>query len=213
MSTAGAFGAGGGGGGRVGCGAVLAFCDEASELKSRSIAVSSLPDGLAAAAAGLADDDIAAFAESVELAAVEAYTAGAPLLSKEVLPVGKLFLSHHQAHAAAFAKLGGSKATGKPNAKLVEALTPTLQGLKTSDDVLEFAFKLENQAASTYAYALTVLTTSAAYSGTATILPVETAHAAALGMALGKSMNEIFPTAFESTDISDGVDPAKYPLS
>src|SRR2546422_3122607 len=51
MSTAGALGAGGGGG-RVGCGAVLAFCDEASELKSRSMAVSSLPAGLAAAAAG-----------------------------------------------------------------------------------------------------------------------------------------------------------------
>jgi hypothetical protein len=100
----------------------------------------------------LTDVDIAVFAESVELAAVEAYKAAAGKLSKEVLPVGQMFLKHHQDHAAAFAALAADNATGQPNAKLVQALTPTLSGLKDQAGALEFAFVLENQAADTYAF-------------------------------------------------------------
>lgn len=162
----------------------------------------------------LTDVDIAVFAESVELAAVEAYKAGAPLLSKEVLPVAQLFLGHHQEHAGAFGALAGSKATGKPNAALIEALTPTLQGLKTQEDVLKFARSVEDQAVATYAFALTALTSADAATGTATILPVEAAHSVALGLALGESPADQFPTgAFETADIAKGIDPAKYPVA
>ena len=167
-----------------------------------------------ASAQELDDVTIAVFAESVELAAVEAYKAGAPLLSSGVRPVGELFAKHHMDHAAAFGGLAGDQATGKPNAALVKALTPTLQGLKTEKDVLEFAFAVENQAVATYAFALTALESPEAAAGTATILPVESAHAAALGMALGKAMKDIFPTgAFESSDIKNGIDPAKFPVA
>jgi hypothetical protein len=167
-----------------------------------------------ASAQGLTDVDIAVFAQSVELAAVEAYKAGAPLLSPEVLPVAQLFLGHHQEHAGAFGSLAGDKATGKPNAALVKALTPTLSGLKTQEDVLKFARSVEDQAAATYAFALTVLTTADAYKGTATILPIESAHSAALGLALGESPADQFPTgAFETADIAKGIDPAKYPVA
>lgn len=160
------------------------------------------------------DVDIAVFAESVELAAVEAYKAGAPLLSAEVLPVAELFLSHHQDHAGAFGALAGDAATGAPNAALLEALGPTIAGLKTQEDVLGFAQTVENQAVATYAFALTALTLEAAYQGTATILPVESAHAVALGLALGQAPGDQFPTgAFESADIANGINPADFPVS
>lgn len=166
----------------------------------------------------LTDVDIAVFAESVELAAVAAYTAAAGKLSKEVLPVGQMFLKHHQDHAAAFATLAGSGATGKPNAKLVEALTPTLNGLKDEAAALDFAFTLENQAADTYAFALTALTLEAAYKGTATILPIESAHAGVLGMALAKDLKAIFPTAFIPATVGagepgKGLDPGAFPVA
>lgn len=166
-----------------------------------------------AGAQELSDVDIAVFAESVELTAVAAYEAGAPLLSDEVLPLAQLFLSHHRDHAGAFGALAGDAATGEANAALVEALTPTLQGLQSQEDVLGFAQTVENQAVATYAFALTALSLEAAYRGTATILPVESAHAAALGLALGQSPADQFPSGpFESADIADGIDPAEFPV-
>lgn len=179
---------------------------------SALVPVQSLLPG--AGAQGLTDVDIAVFAESVELAAVAAYTAGAPLLSPEVLPVAELFLGHHQEHAAAFASLAGDAATGAPNAALVAALTPTIEGLSDEAGVLAFAKAVENQAVATYAFALTALTLPEAAAGTATILPVESAHAAALSLALGEGPDAWFPNgAFESADIADGIDPAAYPVA
>lgn len=169
-----------------------------------------LPRGLSrrAVAAGLDDQTIAGYAQSVELAAVAAYAAAAPLLSPDTLPVGKLFLSHHQQHADAFGAVAGDKAATGPNAKLVEALTPTLQGLKDEMSALEFAFVLEGQAAYTYAAALTLLQDPAYAAATATILPIEAQHQTVLGLALGKSVTDVFPTgAFESAALGDGTDP------
>ncbi len=168
----------------------------------------------AAAARQLDDTAIAVFAESVELAAVEAYKAGAPLLSAEVLPVAETFLGHHQEHAAAFASLAGDAATGAPNQALLDALAPTLGGLQSEADVLGFAKTVENQAVATYAFALTALTSPEAAAGTATILPVESAHAAALSFALGEGPDAWFAFgAFESASIADGIDPAAYPVA
>ncbi len=167
-----------------------------------------------AGAQELDDTTIAVFAESVELAAVEAYKAGAPLLSAEILPVAELFLSHHEEHAGAFAALAGDAATGEPNAALLEALMPTISGLSDEAGVLAFAKDVENQAAATYAFALTALQSVEAAQGTATILPVETAHAAALSLALGEGPDMWFPNgAFESADIAQGINPADFPVS
>jgi rubrerythrin len=163
-----------------------------------------------AAAQGLDDQTIAGYAQSVELAAVAAYTAAAAVLSAATLPVGKLFMSHHQQHADAFGKVAGDKAAAGPNKKLIEALTPTLQGIKDETGALEFAFILENQAAYTYAAALTLLQNPAYAAATATILPIEAQHAVVLGLALGKSVTDVFPTgAFESSALGDGTDPLK----
>lgn len=168
----------------------------------------------AAGAQGLDDTSIAVFAESVELAAVEAYKAGAPLLSAEILPVAETFLGHHQEHADAFGSLAGDAATGQPNQALLDALAPTIEGLQTEADVLGFAKAVENQAVATYAFALTALQSQAAASGTATILPVESAHATALSFALGEGPDAWFPFGgFESADIGNGIDPAQFPVA
>ncbi len=168
----------------------------------------------AAGAQELSDTDIAVFAESVELAAVAAYEAGAPLLSAEVLPVAQLFLQHHTEHAQAFAALAGDAATGQANQALIDALTPTIEGLSDEAGVLGFAKAVENQAVATYAFALTALQSPEAASGTATILPVESAHATALSVALGEGPEAWFPFgAFESADIAQGINPADFPVA
>lgn len=179
---------------------------------SALVPVSSLLPG--AGAQALDDVAIGTFAVSVELAAVEAYKAGAPLLSEATLPVAQMFLGHHQEHAGAFASIVGTtpEEVG-PNQALLAALKPTIDGLTDEAGVLAFAQAVENQAVATYAFALTALTLEAAYTGTATILPVESAHAATLAFARG-AIEELFPFgAFESSDISKGIDPSVYPVA
>lgn len=171
-----------------------------------------MPSGFLASAGaqGLDDQTIAGYAQSIELAAVAAYTAAAAALTPATLPVGQLFMSHHQQHADAFGKVAGPKAASGPNAKLVAAVTPALQAIKDEKGALEFAFVLENQAAYTYAAALTLLQDPAYAAATATILPIEAQHAVVLGLALGKPVADVFPTkAFESSSLGDGTDPLK----
>ena len=173
---------------------------------------------LPAAGQTLTDGDIAAFAESVELVAVEAYkaAAGSGKLQPAVKTVGEMFAGHHQAHAQAFAGASGGKATGKPNAKLladpgVGAALMTAIG-RGQTDILTFAMAVENMATATYMFALGALQSTAALQLTASILPVESQHATILGMALGKSGKDLFPTAAFETDAAK-IDPAKYPLA
>jgi hypothetical protein len=169
-----------------------------------------------ASAAGLTDTQIAGYAQSVELAAVAAYTAAAPALKGDVLTVAQLFASHHKDHADAFGKVAGKDARPTANPKLVAAVTPTLNtvtaGVKAGKDmttpVLEFAHTLENQAAYTYAAALTLLSSQAYAAATSTILPIEAQHATVLAVALGKGAADLFPTgAFESASLGDGKNP------
>lgn len=161
-------------------------------------------------AARLDDQSIAGYAQSVELAAVAAYSAAAPVLSAGTLPVAQLFMKHHQQHADAFGAVAGSKAVTAANKTLIAAVTPALQAIKDEMGALEFAFMLENQAAYTYAAALTLLQDAAYAAATATILPIEAQHAVVLGLALGKEVTAVFPTgAFESASLGDGTDPLK----
>ena len=93
-----------------------------------------------------------------------AYEAAAPKLSGDVLAVASLFAGHHQEHADAFGAVAGDDAQTEPNAKLVEAVTPTLEAVGAAEpseeltgQILAFAKGVENQAAYTYAFALTAL--------------------------------------------------------
>lgn len=169
-----------------------------------------------AAAQELTDTVIAGYAQSVELAAVAAYQAAAPKLSGDVLAVATLFASHHQDHADAFGAVAGDDARPEPNAKLVAAVTPTLEavaaavkaGTDVTTDVLKFALTVENQAAYTYAAALTLLQDPAYAAATSTILPIEAQHATVIALALGEGPDAWFPTgAFESAALGDGTDP------
>jgi rubrerythrin len=168
---------------------------------------------VAAQGGGLTDTVIAGYAQSVELAAVAAYTAAAPALPAEVRPVGELFASHHQEHADAFGAVAGDDARPEANPTLVAAVTPTLEAVAgggvSLEDILRFARTLENQAAYTYAFALTALQDPAYAAATSTILPVEAAHATVLSIAAGDvDFEALFPTgAFESAAVGDGTDP------
>jgi hypothetical protein len=176
--------------------------------------------GGVAGAQGLTDTVIAGYAQSVELAAVAAYTAAAPALKGDPLAVAQLFLSHHQQHADAFGSVAKGDARPAANPKVVAAVTPTLDQVAAAvkdgkagtealtGQVLEFARVLENQAAYTYAAALTALTDPAYAAATSTILPIEAQHATVLAIALGKGTDVMFPTgAFESATFGDGTDP------
>lgn len=158
----------------------------------------------------LDDQSIAGYAQSIELAAVAAYTAAAPLLTAATLPVAELFMSHHQQHADAFGAVAGTYAVTEPNAALIAAVSPTLAALTDEMGALEFAFGLEGQAAYTYAAALTLLQDPAYAAATSTILPIEAQHQVVLGLALGKDVTDVFPTgAFEAAALGDGSDPLK----
>jgi hypothetical protein len=168
-----------------------------------------------ASAQELTDSAIAGYAQGIELAAVAAYEAAAPKLSGDPLAVASLFARHHQEHADAFGAVAGSDAQTEPNAKLVADVTPTLEAVaaaEPSDDltaqILGFAKGVENQAAYTYAFALTALQDPAYAAATSTILPIEAQHAVVLSLALGEGPDMWFPTdAFESTAVGDGTDP------
>ena len=167
---------------------------------------------LPAGAEELTDVDIAAFAESVELATVEAYkaAAGSGKLQPAMIKVGTTFAGHHAEHAQAFAGASGGKATGKPNPKLLEAVGGQLQGAADQAAILAIAYDLENAAAATYLFALGALKSEAALALTASILPVESQHAAVLGSALGKPATEFVPS-FGTQDRA--VDPAEFPAA
>ncbi len=159
------------------------------------------------------DAGLAAFAESVELAAVEAYKAAAAsgkVTTPAVLEAATTFAGHHTEHAAAFGAAAGSSATNKPNAKLLEAVGTQLGAAADEAALLEIAYGLENAAAATYLFALGALTSKEALQLTASILPVESQHAVVLGSVLGKPATDFIP-GFETVDLA--VDPAKYPIS
>lgn len=168
---------------------------------------------LPVAAQELTDTVIAGYAQSVELAAVAAYTAAAGALPAELAAVGGIFAQHHQDHADAFGSVAGDDARPEANAALVAAVTPTLEAVGAGgvpvEDILRFARTLENQAAYTYAFALTALQDPAYAAATSTILPVETAHATVLSIAAGDTdFGALFPTgAFEVAVVGDGTDP------
>lgn len=167
----------------------------------------------AAGAQGAGDAALAAFAESVELVAVQAYDAGIPFLSEDLTPILQTFSAHHAEHAEAYADLAGDLATGRPNPVLLEALTPTIEGFASQNEVLRFARDLENQLSVTCGHLLTVLQDGDAAAVAATILPVESSHATALSYELQDGLQASFPFgAVETADLLFGLDPVLFPV-
>lgn len=167
----------------------------------------------------LDDDAIAAFAASVEYAAVAAYTAaaGTGKVTGPVLDTAKVFLSHHQQHGDAFAGASNGKATKNPNKTLVDMLGPQITAAPDQNAILTIAFAVENAAAATYLYSLQHVKSDAAMKLSASILPIEAGHAVVLGTVLGykaaddtnKSKELRYLPPFQTLD--GALDPTKYP--
>lgn len=147
--------------------------------------------GLVSAASAQTLDDvaIAKFAESVELAAVAAYTAAAQsgkVHTPAVLVAATTFASHHADHAKAFGAFAGDALSAVPNPGILQAVGDQIRSAADEAAILEVAFATENAAAATYLFAIGALTSATALAATASIMPVEAQHAAVLGYVLGK---------------------------
>lgn len=159
------------------------------------------------------DAALAAFAESVELVAVAAYEAGVELLSESLAPVLQTFAGHHEEHAEAWAAAAGDAATRRPNPALLAALTPAIDAFGSQNEVLTFARDLENQLSVTFGHLVTVVEDPDVVAAAATILPVESSHAAALSYELDEGIEAWFPFGpLESTDLAIGLDPDVFPV-
>lgn len=160
----------------------------------------------------LSDVDLAAFAESVELAAVAAYGAAIDtgLLDSAVVDVAELFAEHHEEHAAAFAGVAGDAGTGEANQAVIDVFSPLIGEATDQAALLQIAQDLENGAAATYFFSLGVLQDLEAAAAVATILPIESQHAVVLGQALGQDLTEYVPT-FQGQD--GALSPTEYPVN
>lgn len=165
--------------------------------------------------ASSSDLAIAAFAESVELAAVAAYGAAAATgkVTGAALTLAETFARHHKAHAAAFGAFAGDASRAKANPGLVAAIAPQIEKASDQTAILTIAYGLENAAAATYLYAIGALQSPDALELTASILPVESQHATVLGHVLGEPLGDTgtFIPAFLNT--SAAVLPSKYPIA
>ncbi len=146
------------------------------------------------AANGVDDAAIAAFAASVEFAAVAVYqeVIDRGRLERTVTKMAVTFQGHHREHGRAFNAI--TKATSEqPNAKLLAAYKPRIIAAKAQDALLEIAYSLEEAAAATYLFALGELQDKTNAMTAATILPVESQHAVVLAQVLDKKIADYLP--------------------
>jgi hypothetical protein len=168
-------------------------------------------------AQALTDGDIAAYAASVEYAAVAAYGAAissGKVKNPDVGAAAKLFQSQHQEHGDAFAAASGkSGVKGVANETLVAAIGGQIGQATDEKGILKIAYDTENAAAATYQFALGALKSKEALALTASILPIEAGHAAVLGLVLGldpAGAADFLPKT--QTEAGALVPPDKYPV-
>jgi Ferritin-like domain len=138
-------------------GTVLAACGS-DKKKSEGGSASETSATTAAAGGNRTDQTIARTAASLEVFAVAVYdkaimNAAALKISDPVAKAAVLFKGQHDEHAKAFnaaaVQLGGQPYTD-PNPTAAKAFEAQIAALKTEQDVLKFAFALEQIAAQTY---------------------------------------------------------------
>ncbi|MEG0939417.1 ferritin-like domain-containing protein [Comamonas sp.] len=141
------------------------------------------------------DTQILNTALGAELEAIAAYQLGAEskLLQQPVLDLALTFQGHHKAHADVLAKtiekLGGKPAVPK------NAYNFPVNQLKSQEDVLRFAARLEQGAVSAYLGAVPLFGNRELSKAAASILGDEAMHWAVLRHALGEAP---VPAAFVS---------------
>jgi len=140
-------------------GAVLAACGDDKKTEGGAASPTTAAATPTTAAGGnKTDQTIARTAASLEIFAVAVYdkaimNAAALKISDPVAKAAVLFKSQHDEHAKAFnaaaVQLGGQPFTD-PNPTAAQAFQAQIAALKTEQDVLKFAFALEQIAAQTY---------------------------------------------------------------
>jgi len=159
-----------------------------------------------------ADTGLLAFAQTVELAAVEAYASALDrseelAIPAESIPVLQVFREHHIAYASNLAGFLGRDAPNSSNQAVLDELgEPFSSG--SLQEVLEAAAALEDAAVSTH---LTILGELEGTDGTAllaSIIPVAARHATVLGALAGNDL--AMPTGDE--DLSNALSPDDFPV-
>ncbi len=161
------------------------------------------------------DTELTRFAQSLELAAVEAYGAieRSRRLTGPVAETARMFAGHHRDHADALGKIlteGGADAVTEANAAVVQFVTAALRNASDEAGVLRVAFDLEQGAAASYLLALGRIESVTTAGAAATILPVESQHAVVWGQVLELPEPDFLP-AFG--DVDGAFDPATYAIS
>lgn len=189
----------------------------ALSMPSRALAQAEGGEDTADGALEPTEADHLAFAESVELAIADAQASIAGRLDGPVAAQLNGFVSHHRAHAAELAKASAGKAKGAPNAGMASVLGDQIAEARTGDALLAIAIDLEDTLAATHLSLTRLLEGSSELQLIATILPVESAHAAALGVAAGRSGTALFPDGGDDDEHNSfetqrkAVDPSVFP--
>ncbi|HYH51234.1 MAG TPA: ferritin-like domain-containing protein [Acidimicrobiia bacterium] len=176
----------------AGAGLVLAACgsDDENESTSRGSTDTTMSGASTpgTAAGNKTDQTIARTAASLEIFAVAVYdkaimNAAALKISDPVAKAAVLFKTQHDEHAKAFnaaaTQLGGQPYTD-PNPTAAKAFETQIAALKTEQDVLKFAYALEEIAAQTYQGVGMKLSTPTLRQTAMTVGGVEARHMAIL---------------------------------
>ncbi|MBA3653069.1 MAG: ferritin-like domain-containing protein [Actinobacteria bacterium] len=181
-------------------------------------AVLSVADLLASAGAQEAAPtapELAAFAETIELAAASFYGALRQRVARpQAVSAITAYAVHHKDHAGALGPIAGEKRTGKVNQLLMPTLNDQLSRAANESDVIRVAYDLENGLASTYLFIIDTITDRDTLKVAASILPVEAQHAVVLGSLIGRTAKDLTASdkdklGYESEDRH--LDPAQFP--
>jgi hypothetical protein len=142
----------------------------------------------------MTDEEVAAFLQGVELAAVAVYEeASAVLGSPAAVAAAQTFLAHHRAHGRAFGELAGGLAAAAAPAAALDALQPSAP-LVSEHDGLTLLAAVEGRLAATQHAMLGHLTSTPVIALVATTLPVECQHGVVLGTLLSQPLAQLVPT-------------------
>jgi hypothetical protein len=165
------------------------------------------------AASGPTDQQLSQFAESLELAAVAAYTAAsasAKIRTASLLPTFASFSAQHSEHAAAYGDLAGDAATATANPTFGVIATQQIEQAADERAVVQVLLDTENTLSSTYLTTLGTLTSTATPKVFASIIPVESQHATVLGISLGLQLSSVIPPFLT---VNQQLDYTKFPVA
>lgn len=186
-------------------GTVLAACGD--DDKKTTEGGASTETTATTAGGNKTDQTIARTAASLEIFAVAVYdkaimNAAALKISDPVAKAAVLFKAQHDDHAKAFnaaaTQLGGTPYT-EPNPTAAKAFETQIAALKTEQDVLKFAFALEQIAAQTYQGVGMKLSTPALRQTAMTVGGVEARHMSILAHFI-KPPTTVPEKAFQPTE-------------